>query len=162
MGMEFEWKFLVKNDSWRRHATALLIRQGYMKSDSGTVRFRIYGENAYITIKGPTHGNSRLEFEYPIPVEDAHVLLDQFCHKPLIEKIRHEVMHKGTKWVIDEFLGENKGLIVAELELESEVLAYDPPDWLGPNVSDDPRYYNSNLVAFPFRLWKENVQPGLT
>ena len=155
MGIEHEWKFLVKNDSWRRDASSTLVRQGYITTGAKSVRVRIYGDDAFLTLKGPPKGNSRLEFEYPIPVADAETLLNQLCEKPLIEKIRHLVTHKGSEWEIDEFLGDNAGLIIAELELESEVLEFEPPEWLGDNVSGDMRYYNSNLVKHPFKTWKD-------
>lgn len=153
MGREIERKFLVKNDSWRSGA-GTLIRQGYLhKQIEGVIRVRIKGEHAYLTIKGHTSGVTRLEFEYEIPVEEANQILDELCMKPLIEKIRHEIHVSGVKWEVDEFLGENAGLIVAEIELEHEDQEFPKPEWLGREVSDDFRYQNANLVKNPYKKW---------
>jgi CYTH domain-containing protein len=154
MAQEIERKFLVKDDSWRT-GSGTRIRQGYLHNQiEGTVRVRT-GERAYLTIKGNTTGITRLEFEYQIPVEEADQILDELCIKPLIEKIRYEVRAGGFKWEIDEFLGENSGLLVAEIELEHENQAFPKPDWLGREVSDDFRYHNANLVKNPYSKWAE-------
>jgi len=153
MGQEIERKFLVKDNSWRT-ATGTLIRQGYLRNQiEGTVRVRTKGERAYLTIKGNTTGITRLEFEYEIPVEDANQILDKLCIKPLIEKIRYDVHVGGFKWEIDEFLGENAGLVVAEIELEDEGQKFPKPDWLGKEVSEEFRYQNANLVKNPYSKW---------
>jgi adenylate cyclase len=155
MGQEIERKFLVKGTSWRNE-NGTSIRQGYLHNEiDGTVRVRTKGERAYLTIKGGTTGITRLEFEYEIPLEEANEILDELCQKPLIEKIRYEVEVNGSKWEIDEFLGENAGLVVAEIELEDEGQEFIKPDWLGDEVSDDFRYQNANLVKHPYSQWNE-------
>ena len=153
MPQEIERKFLVKGDAWRTGA-GTRIRQGYLRNQiEGVVRVRTIGERAYLTIKGNTTGITRLEFEYQIPVEEADQILDELCIKPLIEKIRYVITAGGFKWEIDEFLGENSGLIVAEIELEDENQIFPKPDWLGSEVSSDFRYQNSSLVKNPYRKW---------
>lgn len=153
MGREIERKFLVTSDAWRtKHGT--LIRQGFLHNEiESTVRVRVSGERAFLTIKGSTTGITRLEFEYEIPVNDANEMLDKLCQKPLIEKIRYEVFEGGFKWEIDEFLGENAGLVVAEIELGHESQEFSKPVWLGMEVSDDARYLNANLVKNPYANW---------
>jgi CYTH domain-containing protein len=153
MGQEIERKFLVKVDSWRT-GNGTLIRQGYMRNEiNGVVRVRTKGERAYLTLKGNTTGITRLEFEYEIPLEDANQILGKLCMKPLIEKIRYEVNVGGFKWEIDQFLGENAGLVVAEIELEDEYQDFPRPEWLGREVSDDFRYQNASLVKNPYSKW---------
>lgn len=152
MGIEIERKFLVRNDGWRtEHGTRLI--QGYLSRDKGrTVRVRIAGEAAWLTIKGLTTGISRAEFEYAIPVADAEQLLS-LCEGPIIEKTRHLVEYEGTTWEVDEFHGANAGLVVAEVELDSESEFFARPAWLGDEVSGDVRYSNSSLSVMPFSLW---------
>jgi CYTH domain-containing protein len=153
MGQEIERKFLVKVDSWRT-GNGTLIRQGYLRNEiNGVVRVRTKGERAYLTLKGNTTGITRLEFEYEIPLEDANQILGKLCMKPLIEKIRYEVNVGGFKWEIDQFLGENAGLVVAEVELEDENQDFPRPEWLGREVSDDFRYQNASLVKNPYSKW---------
>jgi CYTH domain-containing protein len=118
-----------------------------------TVRVRTVDDKGYLTIKGITVGASRLEFEYEIPVQEAEELLNEICEKPLIEKNRYEVEHEGLIWVIDEFLGENEGLVVSEVELQSEDQVFEKPAWLAEEVTGDPRYFNSNLTENPFTRW---------
>jgi len=159
MGVEIERKFLVKNDSWRALAVdRTLFRQGYMQNEQhATVRVRIAGGGAYLTLKAPRgeSGVDRLEFNYDIPYEDGLILLDRLCGKPQIEKYRHLVpAGNGLTWEIDEFLGDNAGLIVAELELPSIEAEYPRSEWLGDEVTGDPRYYNAMLVKHPFSEWK--------
>lgn len=160
MGVEIERKFLVKNDSWRLDAHGLPIvgvpfRQGYLPTaDHTTVRVRLEGAVAKLTIKGKSEGLARLEFEYTIPVEDARQMLDQLCQKPLIEKVRYCRSEQGYIWEIDEFGGDNQGLIMAEVELEAEDEQPPLPDWVGEEVTGDPRYYNAALVSHPYRNWK--------
>lgn len=155
MAIEIERKFLLKNQQWRDIADqGCLIRQGYLSDQpERTVRVRLSGEQAWLTIKGKTQGIARLELEYPIAVVEAVQLLDQLCLKPLIEKYRYRIVQKDVVWEIDEFLGENKGLLVAEIELRSIDQAFDRPAWLGDEVSDDPRYFNSALIQQPFSSW---------
>jgi adenylate cyclase len=154
MAREIERKFLVKGNSWRNLAEGSLYRQGYIATHKGaTVRVRIVGDRGYLTIKGPTVKYSRAEFEYPIPLEDAQEMLDTLCERPLIEKIRYKVEWAGLIWEIDEFDGVNKGLILAEVELSDEKQQIELPVWIGEEVSDNPKYFNSNLVKEPFSQW---------
>lgn len=153
MGVEIERKFLVKGDQWRDLAPGELYRQGYLSTLESTVRIRVINDRGFITIKGMTQGISRAEFEYEIPVNDATQMLDSLCKPPLIEKYRHKIELNGLVWEVDEFLGENRGLTIAEVELNSADQAIDLPDWIGEDVSHDPRYYNSNLTKHPFTTW---------
>jgi len=153
MAQEIERKFLVTGDAWRTD-NGMLIRQGYLYSGlNGTFRVRTMGEHAYLTVKGRKVGISRLEFEYEIPLAEANEMLDKLCFKPLIEKVRHEVPMDGFIWEIDEFQGENAGLVVAEIELEDENQGFPKPGWVGREVSDDARYLNANLVKNPYSKW---------
>ncbi len=154
MATEIERKFLVVSDSWRAGAKGKVYRQGYLSTHKErTVRVRIAGDEAFLTIKGLTVGASRAEYEYEIPVQEAAEMLDRLCEQPLIEKTRYKVEHAGYTWEIDEFDGVNKGLIVAEVELPSEEVVFDKPAWAGEDVTDDRRYFNSNLIAHPFTTW---------
>ena len=156
MATEIERKFLVNGIAWRQ-PHPVQFRQGYLNRDrERTVRVRVAGEQAFLTIKGLTQGISRAEFEYAIPVSDAEQLL-QLCQGPLIEKARHVVVENGTTWEVDEFFGDNAGLVVAEVELESEEKSFDRPDWLGTEVTQDPRYYNSNLATHSYGAWMERT-----
>lgn len=153
MALEIERKFLVTGDAWRA-APRKHIAQGYLNRDKArTVRVRIAGEAAFITVKGENKGATRPEFEYAIPLADARELL-ALCEQPVIEKHRYVVEHKGYTWEIDEFLGANLGLVVAEIELGSEDEAFAKPDWIGEEVTQDARYYNSNLSLHPYSAWK--------
>jgi len=152
--MEIERKFLVSGSSWRKSAVGVNFRQGYLPTDdSCVVRVRTMGPEAVLTIKGRTRGISRQEFEYKIPREDAEQVLDSLCERPLVEKIRYQVEHEGFCWEIDVFKGENQGLIIAEIELEYENQTFPLPEWVGNEVSDDPRYFNVNLVKNPYKNW---------
>ncbi len=152
MAIEIERKFLVTGDAWRS-SSPTYYSQGYLNSEkTRTVRVRIAGAQAFLTVKGLSKGASRAEFEYPIPVEDARQLLE-LCEQPLIEKYRHEIFYAGFLWEVDEFLGENFGLVVAEIELPDEGAEFARPDWLGNEVTGDSRYFNSSLVQKPFSLW---------
>jgi len=155
MAIEIERKFLLKNQQWRTLTDdSRLIRQGYLSDQpERTVRVRVAGEQAWLTVKGKTKGIARLELEYPIPVAEAMQLLDQLCLKPLIEKYRYRIIQGDLVWEVDEFLGDNTGLVVAEIELSAADQAFDRPDWLGAEVSDDPRYFNSALIHQPFSRW---------
>ena len=153
MGTEIERKFLVKEGSWREGA-AETYRQGYLSTvKERTVRVRTIGDKGYLTVKGTSVGASRLEFEYEIPVADAEELLDSLCEKPLIEKNRYKLDHGGLTWEVDVFFGDNEGLVVAEVELQSENQVFDKPDWVGEEVTHDPRYYNANLISNPYSGW---------
>ncbi|MCX7772013.1 MAG: CYTH domain-containing protein [Clostridia bacterium] len=154
MPQEIERKFLVTRDDYKKLGRGVLYRQGYLNSNANRiVRIRIVENKAMITIKGISVGAARPEFEYPIPVEDAEVLLS-LCERPLLEKYRYKIDHEGMVWEIDEFLGENDGLVVAELELEAEDQPYQKPDWVGEEVTYDPRYYNSALIRHPYSEWR--------
>ncbi|MEG2031472.1 MAG: CYTH domain-containing protein [Janthinobacterium sp.] len=154
MGVEIERKFLLQGDAWRGLGQAVLLRQGYLSSArERVVRVRIEGEQAMLTIKGANVGVARGEWEYPIPLADAVELLDGLCEQPLIEKVRHRIEHAGMVWEVDEFLGANAGLIVAEIELASEDQPFEKPEWIGAEVSGDARYYNANLIRHPFSQW---------
>ncbi|PZV11012.1 MAG: adenylate cyclase [Leptolyngbya sp.] len=158
MPTEIERKFLVKNDDWRSLGTGVFYCQGYLvRSPSKTVRVRIAGEQAYLTIKGATAGIARAEYEYAIPVDQAQELLQTLCEPALIQKTRYRVELGELVWEIDEFGGENQGLIVAEVELADEKQAIALPDWIGAEVSHDPRYYNTNLSKFPYCRWAEKT-----
>jgi adenylate cyclase len=154
MAQEIERKFLVKEDSWRRLGEGSAYSQGYIATQkTATVRVRIVGNQGYLTIKGPSVNYSRSEFEYPIPIADAQEILETLCDRPLIEKTRYRVEHGGLTWEIDEFEGVNQGLIIAEVELSDEEQQIELPSWIGEEVSDDPKYFNSNLVKHPFSEW---------
>lgn len=154
MGVEIERKFLVASDAWRQLGTPVLLRQGYLTADPmRTVRVRIEGEQGMLTIKSKSEGATRGEWEYPIPLADAAELLDRLCERPLVEKYRRRIEHAGFTWEVDEFLGENAGLVVAEIELPGEDAAFERPDWIGQDVTGDKRYYNSNLIRHPYSTW---------
>lgn len=155
MALETERKFLVISEAWRPLGKAVAYAQGYLSRGSGrTVRVRIAGEKAYLTIKGPVIGITREEFEYPIPIEDARSMLP-LCDGPVIEKTRTTIPIGSHLWEVDEFSGENAGLIVAEVELSDPSESVVIPEWVGPEVTGDPRYYNSNLTVHPFREWSD-------
>ena len=161
MPTEIERKFLVKDDAWRSLATGVAYCQGYIASSaSRTVRVRVVGEQGYLTIKGASTGITRAEFEYPIPLNDALELLSTLCEPPLIQKKRYTIAHEGMVWEVDEFEGDNQGLIVAEVELTDAQQAIALPDWIDREVSDDPRYFNANLAKHPFREWGEGKGEG--
>ena len=154
MGKEIERKFLVCDEGYRC-APGEEYRQGYLSSaQARVVRVRTAGGKGFLTIKGPTVGVTRSEFEYEIPCDDANALLDGLCERPLIEKTRYRVPCAGLTWEVDEFHGDNAGLVVAEVELTGEDQAFEKPSWVGEEVSGDPRYFNSNLFKNPYRNWK--------
>jgi CYTH domain-containing protein len=153
MGREIERKFLVTSDAWRGGA-GTSIRQGYLSLDpERTVRIRTAGDKAWITIKGLSKGAARDEFEYAIPLKDADAMLDRLRVGPVLEKTRTRVPFAGRVWEVDEFRGENAGLVVAELELDAEDATVALPPWVGREVTQDPRYYNSNLTMNPWSRW---------
>ena len=154
MPEEIERKFLVIGDGWRDAAVGTRFRQGFLSTEpERTVRVRVAGARGSITVKGKTVGAKREEFEYEIPLQDVERMLDGLCKRPFIEKVRYTLSVGRHVWEIDVFEGENAGLVVAEIELASEDEAFEKPDWAGEEVTDDPRYFNSNLVAKPFRAW---------
>jgi len=160
MATEIERKFLVHSGKWKPVTPGLLYRQGYLSSvKERVVRVRIAGKEAFFTVKGISEHFTRLEFEYPIPVADARIMLDKMCERPLVEKTRYrETLGKHT-WEIDVFHGENDGLVLAEVEVASETELFERPSWLAEEVSGDPRYFNNNLVLHPFRTW--GYKPGM-
>ncbi|MDH5484969.1 MAG: CYTH domain-containing protein [Gammaproteobacteria bacterium] len=155
MPVEIERKFLIRNDNWKSAVdSSTPIRQGYLAPLSkASMRIRIDGDKANINIKSATLGIHRMEYEYPIPMDEALEMLDQLCDRPQIEKVRHRIKQGKHVWEIDEFAAENAGLIMAEIELESEDEAFDKPDWLGEEVTGDERYYNVNMVRHPYKDW---------
>jgi adenylate cyclase len=153
MGIEIERKFLVIGDQWRSLAPGVLYRQGYIPTLESTVRVRIADDRGFLTIKGTTEGISRSEFEYEIPLNDAAQMLETMCKPPLIEKYRHTIELNDLVWEVDEFLGQNRGLTIAEVELQSADQSIVLPEWIGADVSHDSRYYNSNLATHPFSHW---------
>ena len=154
MSKEIERKFLLASDEWKSEVSrSVTLKQGYLSSTKErTVRVRISGEQAFLTIKGPVTGVTRAEYEYEIPVKDGLAMIP-LCEQPLIEKTRHYVPSGDHLWEIDVFTGANEGLTVAEVELSAEGEAFIRPAWLGREVSDDMRYYNSSLIHRPFTSW---------
>ncbi|OKH39633.1 adenylate cyclase [[Phormidium ambiguum] IAM M-71] len=156
MAIEIERKFLVNGDQWRSLASGITYRQGYIcTKKEGVVRVRIVGDRGYLTIKGLSVGNSRAEFEYQIPLSDAQTMLETMCERPLIEKNRYIIKHGELIWEVDEFFGENAGLIIAEVELSTEEQVIELPEWVGIEVSHDARYFNANLIKYPFCQWTD-------
>ncbi len=154
MATEIERKYLVVGDAWREPGTGREFRQGYLSTvKERTVRVRVIGGRGCLTVKGITVNATRTEFEYEIPVDDARRMLSDMCEQPIIEKIRYEVEWAGATWEIDEFLGVNAGLVVAEVELEQADQEIEIPSWVGDEVTEDPRYFNSNLIARPYSSW---------
>lgn len=155
MALEIEHKFLLANDDWRQQIQqSVYYKQGYLSNNpTSSIRVRISADQAWLNIKSATIGNHRHEFEYEIPLADAQQILDELCHQPLIEKIRHFVHMESHVWEIDEFLGDNAGLIVAEIELSSLDESFHQPTWLGAEVTTDLRYYNNNLCKNPYKNW---------
>lgn len=156
MGKEIERKFLVREDDGWRSESGQVYRQGYLSTvKERTVRVRTIDDQGYLTIKGITRGATRREYEYEIPVDEATELLDELCERPLIEKKRRKIPYAGLTWEVDEFFGDNDGLIVAEVELEDEEQDFEKPPWIGEEVTDDPRYFNANLVDHPYSQWTD-------
>ncbi len=161
MPLEIERKFLVTGDGWRAAAHEVVpMAQGYINDmaamgeggQKASVRVRIQGDAAYLNLKSLQLGHTRQEFDYPIPVEDARALL-ALCVGGRVEKRRHYVRHAGHLWEVDEFLGENAGLIVAEIELDAADETFVKPDWIGKQVTDGRRYYNLALASRPYAQW---------
>ncbi|MEQ1543575.1 CYTH domain-containing protein [Methyloglobulus sp.] len=155
MAIEIEHKFLLANEDWRQHVKkSVKYKQGYLSSQpTSSIRIRISDNQAWLNIKSATIGTERLEFEYEIPLSDADEIINTLCRKPLIEKIRHFVTNDRNIWEIDEFQGENQGLIVAEIELSKVGQNFTKPHWLGAEVTHDLRYYNNNLALNPYINW---------
>lgn len=156
MGVEIEKKYLVKGNAWKVGAKGVQYRQGYLSSHpSRTVRIRTVEDKGYLTIKGIATGATRSEYEYEIPGAEATELLRDLCEKPIIEKIRYKIPYEGLLWEVDEFLGENAGLVVAEVELADENQPVPVPPWAGTEVTSDARYYNANLFKNPYSQWEK-------
>ncbi len=154
MPKEIEKKFLIASNAWQKNiARTINIKQGYLNTDPDrTVRVRVTGEKAWLTVKGRNTGITRLEYEYEIPLMEAIELVG-LCEQPVIEKTRYLVVEYGKTWEVDVFSGANEGLTVAEIELETEDEAFTLPAWIGTEVSADPRYYNASLIRKPFAEW---------
>mgnify|MGYP000939444611 CR=1 FL=1 len=168
MGIEIERKFLVKGDGWRDAAGRVQpMAQGYLNDlalvdgirQKASVRVRIEGDQAFLNIKSRESGHTRQEFDYPIPVDDARALL-ALTVGGLVDKRRHYVEHEGHLWEVDEFLGDNAGLVVAEIELDAADEAFALPDWAGMEVTDQTRYYNLALASRPYAQWSEDERRG--
>jgi adenylate cyclase len=158
MAIEIEHKFLLANNDWCEHIRrSVKYRQGYLSSvATSSIRIRISDEHAWLNIKSATVGTHRHEYEYEIPLPDANEIITNLCRKPIIEKTRHIVIDDGNTWEIDEFEGDNQGLIVAEIELPEIGLDFAKPHWLGKEVTHDLRYYNNNLAGHPYSEWRDN------
>ncbi len=155
MAKEIERKFLVDLNKIGALEGGVTIKQGYIStSDKSVVRLRLIGQKAYLTLKGENQGISRSEFEYEIPVEDAHKIISELCSEGVVEKTRYLIQHANHTWEVDIFHGDNDGLIVAEIELRSEDEYFEKPSWVTAEVSDDAKYYNSSLLDNPFSNWK--------
>ena len=156
MGIEIERKFLLRDARWRAQiARSEVMRQGYLAgSEHCSIRIRLTDQDARLNIKSATLGITRTEFEYVVPAADAEIMLATLCGTRTLEKTRHYVHHEGHHWEVDEFHGANAGLVVAELELSAADESFARPAWLGEEVSDDPRYYNSCLVEHPYSGWR--------
>ena len=153
MATEIERKFLTRDDSWHDGSHGIRISQGYLSQDPDrTVRVRIAGENAWLTIKGRTEGMRRAEFEYEIPSDDARALLE-LCLRSVIDKTRYRISHSGHVWEVDVFHGDNAGLVIAEVELTDDSVSPELPSWVGEEVSADTRYFNSLLATRPYTKW---------
>jgi adenylate cyclase len=154
MPQEIERKFLVRGEGWRVPGAGTPYRQGYLStSPERSVRIRLARDKGTLTIKGITVGATRAEYEYDIPAGEAGEMLDNLCERPLIEKTRYRVEHQGLTWEVDEFDGDNAGLVIAEVELDEEDQLISLPDWVGKEVTGDRRYYNASLVADPYTGW---------
>ncbi|HVF35524.1 MAG TPA: CYTH domain-containing protein [Candidatus Saccharimonadia bacterium] len=157
MAVEIERKFLPRDESWRdavRRSVAMV--QGYLGGHRCSVRVRIEGERAFLNVKSRGRGMRRSEYEFGVPLDEARAMLDEFCPER-VEKLRHEVSHGGHVFEVDEFLGANAGLVVAELELDHEDEAFERPAWLGREVTDEARYYNIALAREPYSHWAEGA-----
>jgi adenylate cyclase len=156
MAVEIEHKFLLANNEWRKQISySVKYKQGYLSAvATSSIRVRITDEQAWLNIKSATIGTHRHEYEYEIPLSDAHEIMINLCRKPIVEKTRHLVIHDGNTWEIDEFEGDNDGLIVAEIELTEVGATFSTPTWLGEEVTSDHRYYNNNLASHPYSIWR--------
>jgi len=158
MGKEIERKYRLASNDFKKEGRGILYYQGYLSSvKERTVRVRIIEDKAFLTVNCITIGASRDEYEYPIPYDDALKMLENLCERPTIKKYRYKIYYKGFCWEVDEFLNENKGLLVAEIELEHENQEFPLPPWIGEEITSDPRYYNANLVKHPYSKWVDKI-----
>ena len=157
MAIEIERKFLVQDTGFLTGHQGTELKQGYLTKGPVTVRIRQAGEKGFITVKGLAQGISRTEYEYEIPVADAQAMLIQLCRHPIIEKTRYLINHRAHTWEVDVFHGLNRGLVIAEIELESPDESVDLPSWIAREVSNDSRYFNASLTQQPYTLWDDNT-----
>jgi adenylate cyclase len=156
MALEIERKYLIDLEKIGTLENGIRIKQGYLSTNKdAVVRVRVKNDKAYLTIKGPNNGISRLEFEYEIPFDEANEMLDNLCKKPVIDKTRYIIKHDIHIWEIDVFYGDNEGLVVAEVELKDENEKINLPSWIKEEVTSDNRYFNSNLMKYPYKDWIE-------
>ena len=154
MGIEIERKFLITNNGWKKGAKYSTCRQGYIFAEKkGVVRIRVIDQRGFVTIKSAPVGLTRQEYEYEIPLADANSMLEDLCDKYIVEKKRYKIKFGNHVWEIDEFTGHNEGLVLAEIELSNDNETFEPPPWIGEEVSLDPKYHNSNLSKYPFNQW---------
>ena len=159
MPKEIERKFIVATDTWRNNIEDKTpMCQGYIRSLDCTVRVRVAGTTGYLTLKGRTSNFTRDEYEYEIPLQDAKEMLNKLCHGGSVEKFRYRIIVDGDEWVVDEFIGKNAGLIMAEIELTAENQSFSTPEWLGKEVSHDSRYTNGALAMKPFSTWSRSCK----
>ena len=157
MALEIERKYLIDLEKIGTLENGIRIKQGYLSTNKdAVVRVRVKNDKAYLTIKGSNSRITRLEFEYEIPLNEANEMLEKLCQKPVIDKTRYLINYENHTWEVDVFYGDNEGLVVAEVELSSEDEHINLPIWVKEEVSHDDRYFNSNLMKFPFKDWEEN------
>ena len=158
MKKEIERKFIILGSSYKDLGDYKHCIQGYIPStNKPLIRIRTIGNQSFLTMKSDVNGITCLEYEYKIPNQDAKDIMELFCKQSIVEKNRYRIRYKSTLWDVDEFLGENEGLVVAEVELNSENQPYNKPDWIGQEVSTDKKYYNCNLANYPYTQWN-NVE----
>lgn len=153
MAVEIERRFIVVGDAWRGLAPGVQYRQGYLSVEKErTVRVRVVGDQAWLTLKSNISNVSRHEFEYPVPLADAQTIMGAMCPM-VVDKLRHRIEHGGFIWEVDEFFGDNTGLVLAEIELPDESTPFDQPAWIGEEVTEDGRYTNAYLSKNPYSRW---------
>ena len=162
MPIEIERKFLIASDTWKQSVhKSIQYRQGYLSNNSrNSIRIRVSDQSATLNIKSMQMGIQRIDYEYPIPLDEANEQLDRLCQSPIIEKTRHFIKHGKHTWEIDVFEGDNKGLIVAEIELSDENEPFEKPNWLGKEVSHLARYFNICLMDYPYCQWTDREKQG--
>jgi len=160
MAIEIERKFLVRGDELPPSTISAPLSQGYLDPEAASVRIRLSGDQCFLTIKGAVSGISRLEYEFPIPPEQGREILERLCRRPLIEKTRHWIDHANHRWEVDVFAGENRGLVVAEVELDDEDEVVELPPWIEREVTHDPKYANAALARYPYSRWTPEERAG--